>query len=152
MTESPSRRMAVSRSASRPRLTRRGRVVVRACACAAALALGVSATAYAGGGVSPVSGGGSSAHSGRYARLWNGFSAAEHRWAHKTSQCESGQDPKALGDGGRYRGAFMFTRNAWKTSPRSPGGDPIEYPWMTQAVVAISLKHRDGTRPWPVCG
>ena len=152
MTDQARRRTAVNRSASRLRLTRRGRVVVRASACAAALALGVSATAYAGGGVSPVSGGGDSAHSGRYAKLWNSFSRAEHGWAHKTSQCESGQDPKALGDGGRYRGAFMFTRNAWKTSPKSPGGDPIDYTWQTQAVVAIMLKHRDGTRPWPVCG
>jgi hypothetical protein len=53
---------------------------------------------------------------------------------------------------GRYRGAFMFTRDAWKTSPKTPGGDPVDYSWKTQAVVAVALKKRDGTRPWPVCG
>jgi Transglycosylase-like domain len=90
---------------------------------------------------------------GRYTRLWQErVTLAERRWAHRTSECESGGDPKALGDGGLYRGAFQFTRNAWKTSPKSPGGDPIAYPYRTQAVVAVMLKRRDGTRPWPVCG
>ncbi len=154
MTEGTTRRQAANRTASASRATRQGRLVRRALAGAAALAVGVSATAYAGGGVSPVSGsgGGGSQSNTRYARMWNSFTAHDRTWAHKTSRCESGQNPRAIGGGGRYRGAFQFTRNAWKTSPRSPGGDPIRYPWQTQAVVAVLLKHRDGTRPWPVCG
>ncbi len=150
MPERTNRPHAAHRSASAPR-ARTARLAARAAALAAALTLGVAATAYAGGGVSPV-GGGSAPHSAKYARMWKRFKAGEHKWAHKTGYCESGNDPKALGDGGRYRGAFMFTRNAWKTSPKSPGGDPIHYSWKTQAVVAVLLKHRDGTRPWPVCG
>ncbi|KAB2859068.1 MAG: hypothetical protein F9K43_24085, partial [Bauldia sp.] len=74
------------------------------------------------------------------------------RWAARVAQCESGRDPNAVALQGRYRGAFMFTRDAWKTSPKSPGGDPIDYSYRTQAVVAVHLKKRDGTRPWPVCG
>jgi hypothetical protein len=90
---------------------------------------------------------------GRYERLWEQrITLAERRWAHRTSECESGGDPKALGAGGRYRGAFQFTLDAWRTSPKSPGGDPIAYPYRTQAVVAVMLKRKLGTRPWPVCG
>ena len=38
-------------------------------------------------------------------------------------------------------------RSTWKASPKSPGGDPIAYPYRTQAVVAVLLKNRDGARP-----
>ena len=31
-------------------------------------------------------------------------------------------------------------------------GDPIAFPYKTQAVVAVLLMHREGTGPWPVCG
>ena len=97
--------------------------------------------------------GGSATVAGRYSRLWQErVTEAERRWAHRTSECESGGDPNALGAGGLYRGAFQFTMSAWKTSPKSPGGDPIAYPYRTQAVVAVMLKRKLGTRPWPVCG
>jgi hypothetical protein len=88
----------------------------------------------------------------KYERIWDDLSAADKRWAHSTSDCESGGDPDALGYGGVYRGAFQFTRSTWKASPKSPGGDPIAYPYRTQAVVAVLLKHRDGAQHWPVCG
>ena len=88
----------------------------------------------------------------KYHRLWDRVSPEDRDWARKVSWCESGRDPDALGLGGEYRGAFMFTRDAWKTSPKTPGGDPIDYSYRTQAVVAVALKKRDGTRPWPVCG
>ena len=70
----------------------------------------------------------------------------------RRAQCESGGDPRAIGGGGVYRGAFQFMRSTWKSSPKSPGGDPIAYPYKTQAVVAVVLMHRQGTSPWPVCG
>ena len=89
---------------------------------------------------------------GKYGRLWDGYSDKDHRWARRTSECESGGDPKAIGGGGKYRGAFQFLRSTWRAAPKSPGGDPIDYPWKTQAVVAIALKHRDGTGAWPNCG
>lgn len=88
----------------------------------------------------------------KYERLWDRARPVQRRWARNTSECESGHDPNALGLGGEYRGAFQFTRDAWTTSPKTPGGDPIDYSWRTQAVVAVALKKRDGTRPWPVCG
>jgi hypothetical protein len=138
---------------------------------AAALLFGASASTAlaASGGIgtgSPTSGGtggtggtGGSAGGGKgnatpakYDRLWSQVTAPDRKWARSTSECESGHDPDALGLGGQYRGAFQFTWNAWRTSPKTPGGDPIDYSWRTQAVVAVALKKRDGTRPWPVCG
>ena len=70
----------------------------------------------------------------------------------KVSFCESRHDPNVLGLGGEYRGAFQFTMDAWRISPNSPGGDPIDYSYKVQAVVAVSLMHEMGTGPWPVCG
>jgi soluble lytic murein transglycosylase-like protein len=91
-------------------------------------------------------------HGGKYARLWDRTSSGDRRWARSTAQCESGGDPRAIGGGGIYRGAFQFMKSTWKSSPKSPGGDPIKYPYKTQAVVAIALKNRDGAHHWPVCG
>jgi transglycosylase-like protein len=88
----------------------------------------------------------------KYTRMWDHFSPADKRWARRTSECESGGNPDAIGGGGLYRGAFQFMRSTWKASPKSPGGDPIAYPYRTQAVVAILLKNRDGADHWPVCG
>jgi hypothetical protein len=104
------------------------------------------------GGVGSAGGRADESASGKYERIWNGLRVRDKRWAHETAQCESGGDPNALGAGGLYRGAFQFTRSAWKSSPQSPGGDPITFPYKTQAVVAVLLMHRDGTGPWPVCG
>ena len=88
----------------------------------------------------------------KYERIWDRTSVADKRWAKTTSECESGGDPDAIGSGGLYRGAFQFTRSTWEASPKSPGGDPIAYPYKTQAVVAVLLKNRDGAQHWPVCG
>lgn len=74
------------------------------------------------------------------------------RWARRVAQCESGGNPNAIGGGGAYRGAFQFMRSTWRTSPRSPGGDPIDYSYKTQAFVAVRLKTRSGSSPWPSCG
>ncbi len=88
----------------------------------------------------------------KYSRIWARTSNQEQRWARRTSECESGGDPNAIGGGGLYRGAFQFMRSTWKSSPKSPGGDPIDYTYRTQAVVAVMLKRRDGAGHWPVCG
>ena len=74
------------------------------------------------------------------------------RWAKRVARCESGGDPNAIGGGGTYRGAFQFMRSTWRTSPRSPGGDPIDYSYKTQAFVAVRLRMRSGSSPWPACG
>ena len=89
----------------------------------------------------------------RYQRLWDGLSDRNHRWARRTSRCESGMDRNIHGGGGTYHGAFQFMLSTWRNAPKSPGGDPHRYSWKTQAVVAIYLKKRDGARNhWPNCG
>ena len=88
----------------------------------------------------------------KYHRKWDKASARNKKWAHRVADCETGRDPNATALGGQYRGAFMFTRDAWRIAAATPGGDPIDYSYKTQAVVALSLKRELGTDPWPVCG
>jgi hypothetical protein len=97
-------------------------------------------------------GGSGNATPGKYERLWDSVSRSERKWAAKVSYCETGRDPDATALNGQYRGAFMFTWDAWRTSPKTPGGDPIDYSYRTQAVVAVMLMRKVGTGPWPVCG
>jgi len=139
------------------------RIGAFAVAAFATFALGASSLDVAGaansGGIAP--GGGTeaedettteeSAASGKYARIWDRTSSKDKKWARSTAECESGGDPKAIGGGGMYRGAFQFMKATWKTSPKSPGGDPIKYTYKTQAVVAVALKNEDGAGHWPVC-
>lgn len=124
----------------------------------AAIAAG-GASAASSGGFGPGGSGGdgsegsANATPGKFERLWDQrVTVAEKRWADKTAECESGGDPDAIGGGGRYRGAFQFMKDTWKRSPKSPGGDPVDYSYRTQAVVAVLLKRRDGAGHWPVCG
>lgn len=128
-------------------------VLLAAAAAIAAVALAApsSTAAASSGGVSTEEGQSATA-SAKYQRLWGKVSKRDRRWARRTARCESGSDPKAIGGGGKYRGAFQFLRSTWRTSPKSPGGDPIRYPYRTQAVVAVALKKRDGRGHWPNCG
>ena len=134
------------------------RICAFAVAAFATLALSATtldvADAASSGGVSttPESGSDGGSSGGKYAALWDRTSSKDRRWARTTSECESGGNPKAIGGGGMYRGAFQFLKSTWKSSPKSPGGDPIRYTYRTQAVVAIALKNRDGAGHWPVCG
>ena len=125
-------------------------ILVVVAAAAALTVILASASAPAGaysGGTSTTSGGGD-----KYQRLWDNVSRSNKRWASHTANCESGKNPDAIGGGGRYRGAFQFMKSTWRHAPKSPGGDPIKYPYRTQAVVAVYLKKRDGTGHWPNCG
>ena len=124
-------------------------------------ALAVAAPAAAEGGTGGIgtdppagtSGKKGSAKEAKYLRIWNNrISTRDKRWAHDTAMCETGKDPNATALGGRFRGAFMFLRSSWKNSPKSPGGDPIDYSYKTQAVIAVLLKKQLGTKPWPACG
>jgi hypothetical protein len=126
-------------------------ILVVVAAAAALTVILASASAPAGaysGGTSTTSGGGGD----KYQRLWDNVSRSNKRWASQTAKCESGKNPDAIGGGGRYRGAFQFMKSTWRHAPKSPGGDPIKYPYRTQAVVAVFLKKRDGTGHWPNCG
>ena len=145
----------------RPRTPVVTRLLAFAAAAAALLALAIAgpAQAPASGGIGATNPGAADGKDGgggrtapKYVRLWEQTSKRNKRWAHRTAECESGRDPKAIGGGGRYRGAFQFMKSTWRTSPKSPGGDPIRYTYKTQAVVAVALKKRVGTGPWPVCG
>jgi len=119
---------------------------------ATAVAMTPSAVASSGG-VSASSGGtGRGRGDSKYKRLWHKTSRHNKHWANKTAECESGKDPNAIGGGGQYRGAFQFMKSSWKNAPKTPGGDPIDYGYKTQAVVAVALKKHMGTKPWPVCG
>ncbi|MBA2523583.1 MAG: transglycosylase family protein [Solirubrobacterales bacterium] len=127
---------------------------------AAAIATAATGASAASGGIGTGGGAGATAvapsdvdlSSAKYAQLWERVTPANKRWARSTSDCESGHDPDAIGGNGVYRGAFQFTKQTWSTSPKTPGGDPIDYDYKTQAVVAVNLKLRVGTGPWPVCG
>ena len=88
----------------------------------------------------------------KYHRLWQRVPRKEKRWASVVAECESGKDPNMTALGGQYRGAFMFLRQTWDAAPKTPGGDPIDYSYKVQAVVAVALKKQLGTGPWPVCG
>jgi Transglycosylase-like domain len=118
---------------------------------ATAVAMTSSAVASSGG-TSVTSGGDSKTGGSKYKRLWRRTSRHNKHWANRTAECESGKDPNAIGGGGTYRGAFQFMKSAWKNAPKTPGGDPIDYGYKTQAVVAVALKKHEGTKPWPVCG
>jgi hypothetical protein len=121
---------------------------------ATAVAMSSSAVASSGGLSASSGGTGSGSGSGKskYKRLWRKTSRHNKHWANKTAECESGKDPNAIGGGGQYRGAFQFMKSSWKNAPKTPGGDPIDYGYKTQAVVAVALKKHMGTKPWPVCG
>jgi hypothetical protein len=128
--------------------SRPDRVALWAFAVAIFAMFAAAASAEAGSGGVGSAGGGSA----KYGELWDSVSDKNKRWARRTSECESGGDPNAVSPGGTYRGAFQFSRPTWRGAPKSPGGDPIDYSWRTQAVVAVYLKKAEGTGPWPNCG
>ena len=133
----------------------RGIVLAAAAVLAMVFAVLAATDAGASGGVGPETTSERSTASRtapRYDRLYRHTTTREKRWARRTAECESGGNPRAIGGGGAYRGAFQFLRSSWKAAPKSPGGDPIRYTYRTQAVVAIHLKRQMGTKPWPVCG
>jgi hypothetical protein len=127
-----------------------GALVVAFAAADTASAGASSSGAKAGSGGTASSG--PTAEASKYQNLWAQVSLKDKRWARATAECESGKDPDALGNGGMFRGAFQFMKSTWKNAPKSPGGDPIDYSYRTQAVVAVALKNRDGAGHWPNCG
>jgi hypothetical protein len=154
--------MADVQTLSRVRRTKLVLLTLAATAFLAGLLTHTASAADGSGGVgaggtttaapAPSTGGSGNATPSKYKRLWHRVSRHERKWAAKTSYCETGHDPDATALNGQYRGAFMFTWDAWRTSPKTPGGDPIDYSYRTQAVVAVMLMRKVGTGPWPVCG
>lgn len=63
--------------------------------------------------------------------------------------CESGGNPRAVGGGGRYFGAFQFSLKTWQSMGMS--GNPVDYSFTAQLSVAQRLQARSGWLQWPHC-
>jgi hypothetical protein len=63
--------------------------------------------------------------------------------------CESGGNPRAIGGGGQYRGAFQMTYATWASVGGS--GDPAAAPMAEQVRRAETLYATAGPGQWPVC-
>jgi hypothetical protein len=71
--------------------------------------------------------------------------------------CESGDDYTAVGGGGRYRGAYQFSRRTWngvarRHYPWLVRRDPAEVETWWQDAMARALWSESGSGPWPHCG
>ena len=71
--------------------------------------------------------------------------------------CESGDDYRAIGGGGRYRGAYQFNRATWdgvaeRHYPWLAGQDPARADTWWQDAMARALWSERGPQPWPTCG
>lgn len=66
------------------------------------------------------------------------------------AQCESHDNPRAIGGGGAFRGKYQFDYGTWASV--GGHGDPAAAPEWEQDMRAQMLLERAGTSPWPVCG
>jgi hypothetical protein len=64
--------------------------------------------------------------------------------------CESGGNPRAIGGGGLYRGAFQMSYATWASV--GGRGDPAAAPMAEQVRRAAILYAQAGPGQWPVCG
>lgn len=64
--------------------------------------------------------------------------------------CESGGNPRAIGGGGLYRGAYQFSYATWAAVGGK--GDPAAASMEEQTRRAAILYARSGPGQWPVCG
>jgi hypothetical protein len=68
----------------------------------------------------------------------------------RVAQCESHGNPRAIGGGGSFRGAFQFMASTWQAVGGE--GDPADAPLEEQYRRAAILMARSGSSPWPACG
>lgn len=66
------------------------------------------------------------------------------------ARCESGNNPRAIGGGGLYRGLYQFRISTWQSVGGS--GDPIDASVSEQTYRAKLLYLRAGRGQWPYCG
>ncbi|MCW2967556.1 MAG: hypothetical protein JWM71_1328 [Solirubrobacteraceae bacterium] len=69
---------------------------------------------------------------------------------HSIATCESHNNPRAIGGGGRYRGMFQMTFQIWSTVGGK--GDPAAASVRQQYTRAAMVYRRYGSGQWPVCG
>jgi membrane protein involved in colicin uptake len=65
------------------------------------------------------------------------------------ARCESGGNPRAVGGGGRYFGAFQFDLSSWRGAGMS--GNPIDYSYGDQLAAAKRWQAKAGWGAWPHC-
>ena len=68
-------------------------------------------------------------------------------WA--LGNCESGNNPRAVGGGGRYFGAFQQSAGSWGRFGN--GGAILEQPYSEQLASAKRQQAAEGWGPWPHC-
>jgi transglycosylase-like protein len=68
----------------------------------------------------------------------------------RVAECESHNNPKAVGGGGSFRGLLQFMRSTWQGVGGK--GDPVDAPREEQLRRGAILMARSGSSPWPVCG
>jgi len=66
------------------------------------------------------------------------------------ARCESGNNPRAIGGGGLYRGLYQFRISTWQSVGGT--GDPIDASVSEQTYRAKLLYLRAGRGQWPYCG
>lgn len=66
------------------------------------------------------------------------------------AQCESHNNPRAVGGGGAYRGMYQFSVRTWYVVGGT--GDPAAAPRHEQTWRAWLLLSRHGAAHWPACG
>ena len=64
--------------------------------------------------------------------------------------CESHNNPRAIGGGGRYRGMYQMTFQIWGAVGGK--GDPVAASAAEQTYRAALIYTRYGSGQWPVCG
>ena len=69
-------------------------------------------------------------------------------WA-ALAECESNGNPRAVGGGGRYFGAFQFSLATWHSLGFA--GSPLDAGYALQRLAAQRLQARSGWDQWPRC-
>jgi hypothetical protein len=72
-------------------------------------------------------------------------------------RCESGDNYRAAGGGGKFRGAYQFLQSTWNhvarmAYPHLDGIDPADASPHEQDAMALALFHIGGASQWPLCG
>ncbi len=68
----------------------------------------------------------------------------------RIAECESHDNPRAIGGGGLYRGKYQFHRGTWASVGGT--GDPARASELEQDRRAATLIKQSGSNPWPHCG
>jgi hypothetical protein len=69
---------------------------------------------------------------------------------HALAVCESGDNPRSVGGGGKFFGLYQFTVGTWHSVGGT--GNPRDASRAEQTKRAKLLYQRRGSAPWPVCG